>query len=584
MNAYQHIRDHVEAILSDLGQSGRLPADLSTANVTVEPPRDPSHGDMATNAAMVLAKQARMKPRDIAEMLVAPLSDLPGVVEVSIAGPGFINMRLADEFWRARLPEILAAGTDYGTSEMGGGEQVNVEYVSANPTGPLHIGHVRGAIYGDALAALLEKAGFAVTREYYINDAGSQIDTLARSVHLRYREALGEDVGDIPDGMYPGDYLISVGKALAERYGDRWQAAPEADWLQQFKRDSVAEMLQLIRGDLAAVGIVHDVFFSEQSLHDDGRIDAALADLTEKGLIYTGVLEPPKGKTPEDWEPRPQTLFRSTDFGDDVDRPVKKSDGSWTYFAADIAYHYDKFTRGFRQMVLVVGADHGGYAKRMTAAVRATSADQATLDMRLCQMVRVLRDGEPVRMSKRAGDFVTLRDLVDEVGRDVVRFFMLTRKNDAPMDFDFTAVTEQSKDNPVWYVQYAHARIASVFRNAAQELDGVAMDTAALANANLSLLADSSELGLIKRLAAWPRQIEIAATAHEPHRIAFYLNELASDFHALWNKGNEHPELRFILADQPALTLTRLALIRCVATVIASGLAIMGVEPAEEMR
>lgn len=584
MNAYQLFRGHVEAILADLGRDGLLPANLDTAHVTVEPPRDPSHGDMATNAAMVLAKQARMKPRDIAELLVSPLARIGDVEEVSIAGPGFINMRLRDAFWRARLPEILAAGADYGTSEMGGGEPVNVEYVSANPTGPLHIGHVRGAIYGDALASLLAKAGYSVTREYYINDAGSQIDTLARSTHLRYREALGEDIGEIPEGMYPGDYLIPVGRALAERYGDKWRTAPEAEWLPLFKRDAVAAMMDMIRADLSDVGIRHDVFFSEQSLHDDGRIEAALADLTDKGLIYTGVLEPPKGKTPEDWEPRPQTLFRSTDYGDDVDRPVKKSDGSWTYFAADIAYHYDKFIRGFRQMVLVVGADHGGYAKRMTAAVRATSADQATLDMRLCQMVRVLRDGEPVRMSKRAGDFVTLRDLIEEVGRDVVRFFMLTRKNDAPLDFDFTAVTEQSKDNPVWYVQYAHARIASVFRNAAQELSGQPIDAAALAAADFEQLADSSELALIKRLAAWPRQVEIAAAAHEPHRIAFYLNELASDFHALWNKGNEHPELRFILNDKPALTVARLAMIRCVALVIASGLTVMGVEPAEEMR
>ena len=584
MNAYQHFRSHIEDILSALAESGALPAGLDTGNLTVEPPRDPAHGDMATNAAMVLAKQARKKPRDIAEQLQAPLSALPGVAEVTIAGPGFINMRLQDDFWRARLGEILAAGQDYGTSSFGGGEKVNVEYVSANPTGPLHIGHVRGAIYGDALASLLERAGYAVTREYYINDAGSQIDTLARSVHLRYREALGEDIGGIPDGMYPGDYLVPVGQALAERDGGKWRDAPETEWLALFKRFAVDAMMVMIREDLAAIGIAQDVFFSEQSLHVDGRIDEALADLTAKGLIYTGVLEPPKGKTPEDWEPRPQTLFRSTQFGDDVDRPIKKSDGSWTYFAADIAYHFDKFQRGFRQMVLVVGADHGGYAKRMTAAVRAISADQATLDMRLCQMVRVLRDGEPVRMSKRAGDFVTLRELIDEVGRDVVRFFMLTRKNDAPLDFDFAKVTEQSKDNPVWYVQYAHARIASVFRNAARELPGVAMDADALASADNGLLADSSELALLRRLAAWPRQIEIAASAHEPHRIAFYLNELASDFHALWNKGNENPDLRFIMADKPEVTVARLALIRCVAIVIAAGLAVLGVDPADEMR
>ncbi|MDP6345242.1 MAG: arginine--tRNA ligase, partial [Alphaproteobacteria bacterium] len=486
MNPYADIREQVIALIEGLSADGTLAGELDCAGVTVEAPRDPSHGDMATNAALVLAKQARMKPRDIAEPLAAGLAALDAVEAAEVAGPGFINLRLSDGFWRGCLLQVLDAGTTYGDSSLGAGRPVNVEYISTNPTGPLHVGHVRGAVYGDALASLLAKVGYAVCKEYYINDAGAQVDNLARSLHLRYRQALGEDIGAIPDGMYPGDYLVPVGQAIAERDGEKWRLPDEAAWLDDFRRFGVAAMMAVIREDLRCLGIEQEVFFSEQSLHDGGGIDRALGELTEKGLIYTGVLEPPKGKTPEDWEPRPQTLFKSTEFGDDVDRPLRKSDGSWTYFAADIAYHRDKFERGFANMIDVWGADHGGYVKRMTAAVRALSDDQGELDVRLCQMVRLFRGGEPVRMSKRAGDFVTLRELVDEVGRDVVRFIMLTRKNDAPLDFDFEAVMEQSRDNPVFYVQYAHARVQSVFRHVVADLPDLDCRMPALAGADLS--------------------------------------------------------------------------------------------------
>ena len=584
MSVFASFRDHIRQAIEALADAGDLPAALDTGNLSVEPPRDRSHGDLATNAALVLAKQAGMKPRDVADLLLPRLAALDSVVEAAIAGPGFINLRLDDDFWRARLQDILAAGPAYGDAEDGEAGKINVEYVSANPTGPLHVGHVRGAVYGDALANLLRKAGHEVCKEYYINDAGTQVDVLARSAHLRYREALGEAIGAIPDGLYPGDYLIPVGRAIAEQDGEIWRNADEADWLPHFRRQAIDAMMDLIRRDLADLGVRHDVFTSEQSLYDDGHVARALKTLEGKGLVYVGVLEPPKGKKPEDWEPRPQTLFKSTAFGDDVDRPLKKSDGAWAYFAPDIAYHFDKYQRGFDQMIDVLGADHGGYVKRLQAAVRALSEERATLDARLCQLVRVLRNGEPVRMSKRAGDFITLRDLLDEVGRDVVRFFMLTRKNDAPMDFDFAEVTAQSKDNPVFYVQYAHARICSVFRNVAADFPDLKCDDESLRAADLSALVDSSELALIRQLATWPRQVETAAQAHEPHRIAFYLNELASSFHALWNKGNENPSLRFIIRDDPVATKARLALLRCVALVIASGLAIMGVEPAQEMR
>lgn len=557
---------------------------LDASAVTLEAPRDPAHGDLATNAAMALARQAGRKPRELAEAIVAVLRRNPDVAGAEIAGPGFINLRIADAVWRAVVPAALAAGTRFGDSRLGAGRKVNVEYVSANPTGPLHVGHVRGAVYGDALAALLEKAGYAVTREYYINDAGAQVEALARSAHLRYREALGEAIGEIPEGMYPGEYLMPVGAAIARRDGRKWLGRSEAEWLEPFRAFVVDAMMAEIRRDLADLGVAQEAFFSERSLHETGRIDEALAALEARGLIYTGVLEPPKGKTPEDWEPRPQTLFRATQFGDDVDRPLKKSDGKWTYFAADIAYHWDKIRRGFADMIDVWGADHGGYVKRMQAAVAALSGGEAKLDVKLCQLVRVMRAGEPVRMSKRAGDFITLRDLLDEVGRDVVRFIMLTRRNDAPLDFDYAKVTEQSKDNPVFYVQYAHARIRSVMRNAAEAFPGRDFSPDALARAPLERLADSAEIDLLKRIAQWPRAVEAAALAHEPHRIAFFLHDLASAFHALWNKGNEDPGLRFIIAGEPELTAARLALIEAVRVVIASGLAVMGVEPVEEMR
>ncbi|MBT4491330.1 MAG: arginine--tRNA ligase [Rhodospirillaceae bacterium] len=583
MNPYAYIRKQVVAMVGGLADDGIVPAGMDFANLAVEAPRDPSHGDVATNAALVLTKQARMKPRDIATPLAERLAGLEHVTAAEIAGPGFINLRLSDAFWRARLGDVLAAGPSYGDQDVAGGAKVNVEYVSANPTGPLHIGHVRGAVYGDALANLLAKVGYDVCKEYYINDAGAQVDVLARSVHLRYREALGEEIGDIPEGMYPGDYLLPLAREIAARDGDKWRDLAEAEWLADFRRLSVDAMMDLVRDDLARLGIEQEVFFSEEGLHKEGGIERGLASLTDKGLIYTGVLEPPKGKTPDDWEPRPQTLFKSSEFGDDVDRPLQKSDGAWTYFAADVAYHYDKLQRGYLQMVDVLGADHGGYVKRLNAVVNALSDNQGTLDVRLCQMVRLLRGGEVVVMSKRAGNFITLRELVDEVGRDVVRFMMLTRKNDAPLDFDFEAAMEQSKDNPVFYVQYAHARIRSVLRRVGEELPDLSLTAENLGAADLSPLTDSAELDLIKQMASWPRALEIAAQAREPHRIAFYLNELASAFHALWNKGNADPSLRFIMADDLGTTQARLALIQGVAFVLASGLAVMGVEPVESM-
>ena len=583
MNIFNYFSDIIENVVSTLSQSGDLPEGMDLSKMSVEAPRDKSHGDIAANTAMVLTKQARRNPREIAQLITDRLSEHEDVESVEIAGPGFINMRLSDGFWQRRVLEILAAGTDYGSSTMGDNQKVNVEYVSANPTGPLHVGHVRGAVFGDALANLLAKAGYDVTKEYYINDAGSQIDTLARSAHLRYQEAHGRDIGEIPEGLYPGDYLISVGQYLKETYGDQYLDKDEAEWLALFKDEASSKMMDLVREDLAALGIKQDVYFSEKSLHDTGRINECIEELTEAGLIYQGVLEPPKGKTPEDWEPRPQTLFKATDFGDDIDRALVKSDGSYTYFAADIAYHFDKVKRGFMQQIDVLGADHGGYVKRLQAAVKATSNNQASLDVRLCQMVRLFRNGEPLKMSKRAGNFVTLRDLITEVGRDVTRFIMLTRKNDASLDFDFTKVQEQSKDNPVFYVQYAHARVHSVMKKAVVAFPSLDTSDAALQSADISLLTDPSELDMIKNMASWPRLLEAAAEAHEPHRIAFYLYDLASELHSLWNKGNDQVDLRFIIEDNEDITKARMALIRSVALVIASGLSILGVEPVEEM-
>ncbi len=586
MNIFHHFEEIVAGVLNGLVADGTLSGDLDLTRISVEPPRDPSHGDVSTNAAMVLAKPAGLKPRDLAEKIVSGLEASDHFSAVSVAGPGFINMTLRPGFWQTRIADILAARTAYGASDAGRGEKVNVEYVSANPTGPMHVGHTRGAVFGDALANLLEKAGFEVCREYYINDAGGQIGVLADSAFLRYREALGDNIGEIPEGLYPGDYLIPVGRALAAEHGDSLLGMAEAERADVVRTFAVDAMMELIRGDLAALGIEHEVFFSERDLHQSGEIETTLKKLEDKGLVYVGVLEPPKGKTPDDWEAKPQTLFRSTEFGDDVDRALKKSDGSWTYFAPDIAYHLHKYERGYTHLIDVWGADHGGYIKRMKSAVEAVSDGGADLDVKICQLVRLMRNGEPVKMSKRAGSFVTLRDVVEEVGRDAVRFMMLYRKNDAPLDFDFGKVTEQSKDNPVFYVQYAHARIHSVLRNAAADpaLDGVDLGDASLAAADLSVLTDEAELGLIKQMLQFPRLVETAAEAHEPHRVAFYLYELASSFHALWNKGKDDPSLRFILADQRDVTLSRLALIRAAGYVIASGLGVLGVEPIEEMR
>jgi arginyl-tRNA synthetase len=584
MNIFNTFRDRIAARIDALAEAGKLPAGLDTSRIATEPPRDPSHGDMSTNAAMVLAKDAGMKPRDLAELIVAGFADDADVTATEIAGPGFINFWLKNGLYHAVVAHVLGAGTAYGDSKAGGGEKVNVEYVSANPTGPMHVGHCRGAVFGDALCSLLAKAGYDVTREYYINDAGAQVDVLARSAFLRYREALGEDIGEIPEGLYPGDYLVPVGQALARQHGDRWLNAPEAEWLPVIRQTAIDAMMAMIREDLAALGINFDVYTSERALVEKGQVEAVLEDLSRRQLIYTGVLEPPKGKLPDDWEERPQTLFRATQLGDDVDRPLKKSDGSWTYFASDIANHKDKFDRGFAQMIDVWGADHGGYVKRMKAAVSAITGGEGELDVRLCQLVKLTRGGEPVKMSKRSGSFVTLAEVVEEVGKDVVRFIMLTRKNDAPLDFDFAKVVEQSRDNPVFYVQYAHARIRSVFRNVADEMPGADLSAKALGGADLALLSDDAELALMKALADWPRAVEAAAQAHEPHRIAFYLYELAASFHSYWNKGKEDPTLRFIRTDNPALTTARLALIQAVALTLASGLGVLGVTPAEEMR
>jgi arginyl-tRNA synthetase len=581
----------VLSALNDLAAAGALPAGLDVARVAVEPPRDGAHGDLSTNAAMVLAGQVRQNPLELAGKIAAALAgreletaDYRGVgFTAEVARPGFINVRLEPAAWHAQLRAVLLAGTAYGDSEIGGGRRVNVEFVSANPTGPMHVGHGRGAVVGDALAALLEKAGFAVEREYYMNDAGAQVDVLARSLHLRYREALGETIAAIPEGLYPGDYLVETGKTLAARDGRKWLDRPESEWLAPLREFAVAEMMALIRDDLAALGVAFDRFSSEKALTQAGAVDKALGVLEDRGLVYTGLLEPPKGKLPDDWEPRPQLLFRAMQFGDEVDRPLKKSDGSWTYFASDIAYHLDKYRRGGDTMIDVWGADHGGYVKRVSAAVQALTNGAATFDVKLCQLVSLFDNGQPVRMSKRAGTFVTLSEVVDEVGRDVFRFIMLTRRNDQALDFDFAKVTEQSKDNPVFYVQYAHARASSVMRHATQEFAGADLSDVALAEADLALLSDPAELAVIRLLAAWPRMVESAAEAHEPHRLAFYLQEVAAQFHLLWTKGRDETQLRFIISGDPDLTRARLALVRGVATVVASGLAVFGVTPAEEM-
>ena len=584
MNVFSYFSDVIQENIKDLQKAGSLPADLDASRVAVDPPRDAAHGDLACNAAMMLAKPAGMKPRDLAELLAERLREHPHITDVEIAGPGFLNLRLNDDYWRNHLLDVLAAGEAYGDSDIGGGEPINVEYVSANPTGPLHVGHARGAVFGDVLASLLDKAGYAVTREYYINDAGSQVDALARSLHWRYCEALGDAKGDMPEGLYPGDYLVPVGKSLADRDGARWREGNEDEWLAEFRHVAVDAMMDLIRGDLAVLGIEQSVFSSERTLVDAGMVDAVVETLEGKELIYVGMLPPPKGKKPDDWEERPQTLFRASDFGDDSDRPLKKSDGSWTYFASDLAYHLDKYRRGFKTLIDVWGADHHSHVKRVGAGVSALTDGEATVDVKLCQLVRLLEDGEVARMSKRSGTFVTLRELVDAVGRDVVRFIMLTRKNDAPLDFDLVKAREQSRDNPVFYVQYAHARSHSVARMAQEAFPDGDFSLDAVRGADLSRLTESSEISLIKTIAAWPRTVEGAAEAHEPHRLAFYLYDLAAAFHALWSKAREDASLRFVVADDPELTRARMALVVGVRTVVASGLRVMGVDPVDELR
>jgi arginyl-tRNA synthetase len=584
MNIFGLFERRVTDILGRLAAEGRIPSGLDLSRVVVEPPRDSTLGDLATNAAMAIAKPAGMNPRALAEIIAEALRDDPRVVEVTVAGPGFINIRLAPTLLHDVLRAVLADPAGFGRAGQGAGEAVNVEYVSANPTGPMHVGHGRGAVFGDALANLLAFAGHRVTREYYVNDAGAQVDVLARSAFLRYREALGETI-EIPPGLYPGDYLVPVGRALAEAHGPALLERSEAEWLPLVRQVAIDMMMAMIRDDLASLDIRHDLFFSERSLTDgEDQIGRTIAELRARGLVYEGRLAPPKGQPIEDWEDREQTLFRATEFGDDVDRPLLKSDGAYTYFAADIAYHRSKFERGFASMIDVWGADHGGYVKRMQAAVKAASEGRAELDVKLCQLVRLLRGGEPVKMSKRAGDFVTLREVVDEVGRDPVRFMMLYRKNDATLDFDLAKVVEQSRDNPVFYVQYAHARCASVFRQASEALPGTPLDEAALAGADLARLSDESEIDLQRRLAQYPRLIEAAAAAHEPHRVAFYLYETASVFHALWNKGKDLPQLRFVNQNDEDSSKARLALVKALQSVLASGLAILGVTAPDEMR
>ncbi|RJL12805.1 arginine--tRNA ligase [Paracoccus siganidrum] len=580
MNLFTDLRGRVTDALDQMTQAGELPAGLDYANVTVEPPRDPAHGDMATNAAMVLAKPAGMKPRDIAERLAARLAD-DRILSAEVAGPGFLNLRLAPSVWHEVIGQAIRAGKDYGRSAIGAGQKVNVEFVSANPTGPMHVGHVRGAVFGDALANLLAFSGHEVTREYYINDGGAQVDVLARSAYERYREANGLEP-EIREGLYPGDYLIPVGEALKAKYGDSLLDRPEEDWLAEVRDFATQAMMAMIRQDLAALGVRMDVYSSEKALYGTGQIEAAIARLEGAGLIYRGVLEPPKGKLPEDWEEREQLLFRSTAHGDDVDRPIQKSDGSWTYFAPDIAYHWDKIDRGFDALIDVFGADHGGYVKRMQAAVRALSNGRVPLDIKLIQLVKLFKNGEPFKMSKRAGTFVTLRDVVEQAGADVTRFVMLTRKNDAALDFDFDKVLEQSKDNPVWYVQYASARIHSVLRRAAEA--GIDVSDSSLLSADLARIAHPAELDLARKVAEWPRLVEHAARAHEPHRVAFFLYEIASELHSLWNRGNDDTSLRFVQDGDSDTTRAKIALVRAVGVVISSGFGILGVTPAEEMR
>ncbi len=583
MNIFKIIEAETISALKSLVSKGKIP-EADFKGFVVEPPKDKTHGDIAVNAAMVLAKRLGMKPIDIAELIANELSNVAIITSAKAVMPGFINISLNQSIWYDLLKTILTLKTEYGSSDIGKAEHINIEYVSANPTGPMHIGHARGAVFGDALAGLLAKAGYKITKEYYINDAGSQIDTLARSGYLRYLQALGDENITIPEGLYPGEYLIPIGKKLADEYGDKFRGKDESEWLPQMREKLVAEMMNIIRSDLDALGIRHDVFTSEKALHSSGLIEKTLKILEDKNLIYTGVLEQPKGKQIDDWEPRPQTLFKSSEFGDDVDRALKKSDESWTYFAADIAYHQDKLDRKYTKLIDVLGADHGGYVKRMKAAVKALSDDKVPLDIRLIQLVNLTKNGEQVKMSKRSGSFITLREVVDEVGKDVVRFIMLTRKNDVTLDFDMAKVTEQSRDNPVFYVQYAHARAHSVLRLASQENAFSLEQSLNPSIDSLTRLNNEAELDMIKLVAEYPRIVEQAAESYEPHRITFYLMDLAASFHSFWNMGKEIVDLRFVVRDDSELTIARLALVRCVATVIASGLEILGVKPVEELR
>ncbi len=583
MNIFAEFEARIRTAISEVQKTGALPQDIDLSKITTEPPRDENHGDVSTNVAMVLAKPAGKSPMEIAQKIGDILGKADDVLGVNIAGPGFINIKLADVFWHTVVRAALSTRSEFGTSKIGNGEKINVEYVSVNPTGPLHVGHCRGAIFGDALANLLAYAGFDVVREYYFNDAGAQIDALARSIHWRIREALGEELGEMPEGLYPGDYLKPLAENLAAKHGAELTSMAEKEWLPVLRAAGVAAMMALIKDDLAMLGIHHDVFFSELSLHG-GEIKKTIEVLKAKGLIYNGFLPPPKGRTPEDWKAREQTLFRAKDFGDDIDRPLMKSNGDYTYFAADVAYFKNKFDRGFSQMIYVLGADHSGYIKRLQAIAKAISGNKAEAIVRICQMVKLFRDGVPVKMSKRAGNFITMREVVEEVGSDSVRFMMLYRKNDAPLDFDFVKVTEQSRDNPVFYVQYAHARICSVMRGASENVQESQLSSKVLSGASLELLDDDSERQLMRKIASFPRIIESAARAHEPHRLAFYLYEVASTFHSLWNKGKELPHLRFIDRENYDTTIARLALITATANVIERGLTILGVEATEEMR
>lgn len=571
-NALEHMFPDAEA-LPDL-----------LKKVVVEPPRDPAHGDLSTNAAMVVAKPLGKNPREVATAIAATFETDEDVASAEVAGPGFINFRLENAVWQEMLRQVNQIGADFGKADIGRGTKVNIEYVSTNPTGPIHVGHTRGAVYGDALATLMQYCGYDVTREYYINDAGSQVDTLARSAFLRYREALGETIEKIPEGLYPGDYLVPVGEALAKEYGDSLKSMPEAEWMPLVKTRVLADMLELIKADLSKLNVVHDVFFSEKTLHGQGgQIDLTIEWLKQQDLVYLGKLAPPKGKLPDDWEDREQTLFRAEQFGDDTDRALVKSDGSYAYFASDIAYHRDKYLRGFNEQIIVLGADHSGYIKRLQAAVKAISGGEAAIDVRICQLVRLLRNGEPVKMSKRSGDLVTLADVVDEVGADAVRFMLLFRRNDAQLDFDFALVKEQTRDNPVFYVQYAHARACSIFRTTARDVPSLDISDKAVRDADMTLLTTPEEMELARLVGQWPRIVAAAAKAHEPHRIAFYMHDLAAGFHAFWAKGKENVELRFVNPDHLKLTSARLGLVNAVRQVLKSGLAILGVTAPEEL-